>query len=163
MILPATWSYVKVSAAWSDQPSRWSSLLILLKEILMMAMIYIASGEPAEFQGPYWHPRSFWGKCSELSLEKDWWLRFYHYRKFSWSFWCMHVSPDINHDTAILPVIWSSVDVNDVFCDQQSWRSTLFLLVMETLLMAKVFVAVQASDKFQGPYWFLNSYWSNYS
>ena len=32
-------------------------------------MICTASGETAEFYGPYWYPRSLWGKYSELALD----------------------------------------------------------------------------------------------
>ena len=34
-----------------------------------MTMISTASGETAEFHGPYWYTRSLWGKYSELALD----------------------------------------------------------------------------------------------
>lgn len=166
VILPATWSYVKITAVWSDQQLRWSPLLISLKMILVMAMIYIVSGEPDEFQGPYWRRTSFWGNCFELALEI--WLmaeiRPITVNSVEVSDACMCPPMLIMQSIlmpAILPVSWNSVDVSDVFCDQKSWRSTFFILMMETLMMAKICVAVRAPDKFQGPYWFLNSYWGN--
>lgn len=63
----------------------------------------------------------------------------------------------------ILPLTRSYVDISDTFCDQQSWRSPLFLLVMEILEWLWSTFLLWEPDKFQGPYWCLLAYWGKCS
>lgn len=135
---------------------------------MVMTMICTASGETAEFHGPYWYPRSLWGKYSELALDNRSVAEILHIIRNPVDVLDLSISTSISSKQCILmfvvlPVRSSYTDVSDTFWEQKLGRSPLYLLLMEMLMMAMICVAAWESDKFQSPYWCLNSYWGKFS
>ena len=135
---------------------RWSPFLILLMETLVMALICNASGEHAEFQGPYRYPRSFWGKHSGLALIIRLLCEIVAVMGNSGDVsWCMHTAPYIWKKSVLwcqwhymkieALLMWELHDMNG------KWWGLLFLLLVEILFMAVFCVATWESGEFDSP------------
>ena len=144
------------------------SIMTILMEILVMAMIGVASWEPNEFYGPYSCPQSYWDKVflAGSGDQVDVWDPTCH-RKFSWWSWCIHVLPNVEHEICF--------DTCNSTCKKQLcwcqycilWPEIMMVsiitILMEILMMAMIGIALWEFNEFDGPYSWPQSYWGNYS
>lgn len=85
--------------------------------IIVKAMICVAVWESGEFDSQYWSPRSYWGKCSELTLEIQLMSEIKPSTGNSVDVWYIHVAPIVNHVMyKILTTTKRDSDIENMSC-----------------------------------------------
>lgn len=85
--------------------------------IIVKAMICVAVWESGEFDSQYWCPRSYWGKCFELTLEIQLMSEIKPSTGNSVDVWYIHVAPIVNHVMyKILTTTKRDSDIKNMSC-----------------------------------------------
>ena len=145
-------------------------------EIMVMTMICTASGETAEFHGPYWYPRSLWGKYSELALDNRSVAEILHIIRNPVDVLDLSISPSISSKQYILMFVaylWEAdilmsviyfvnrnwAGIHYIYCWWRCWWWLWSVLLLENLINSKVLTDAWIHIEVNFPRWHWRSDW----